>query len=107
MYDRYAREQRAGEVLAAMKASGERAKTGDTLARGSTTGRQHWCASAQLWLSWKEWAAGANEHPGSRKRFGTALEGHGFAAEKSQGVRGFRGLNRQASDEPDYASRYD
>jgi putative DNA primase/helicase len=74
------------------------------------TGKQHWCANARLWPSWKAWAEGANEQPGSRKRFGTALESHGLVAEKSQGLRGYKGLDLRSPPEPDgypdYGSRY-
>lgn len=51
-----------------------------------------WCSSAALWESWKSWAATANEREGSRKKFGQNLEARSFSAEKSQGVRGYRGL---------------
>jgi putative DNA primase/helicase len=57
------------------------------------TGREHWCASAQLWPSWQDWATRANERIGSRKTFGMALESHGYKAEKNQDIRGYRGLD--------------
>ena len=74
------------------------------------TGKQHWCASAKLWPSWQRWATAANERVGSQKRFGMALEGHGYTGEKSQEVRGYTGLDLKPSPEPDgyadYGSRY-
>ena len=46
------------------------------------TGRDQWCASAELWPSWQRWATAANEIVGSRKRFGMALEKHGYEPER-------------------------
>jgi putative DNA primase/helicase len=56
------------------------------------TGRDQWCASAELWPSWQRWATAANEVVGSRKRFGMALEKHGYKPDKNQGMRGYTGL---------------
>jgi putative DNA primase/helicase len=77
------------------------------------TGPQHWCASALLWPSWQRWATAANEPVGSRKRFGTALEGHGYPPERTKAIRGYRGLDLIPSEKPqpdfgagDYADRY-
>lgn len=55
-------------------------------------GKGSWHTSAALWDSWQEWATAANEFVGTRKRFGEALEGHGYQAEKMGGARGYRGL---------------
>jgi putative DNA primase/helicase len=57
------------------------------------TGRQHWCASSLLWSSWQRWATQAAEPVGSQKRFGTALESHGYQPERTSSIRGFRGLD--------------
>lgn len=74
------------------------------------TGKSQWCSSAELWPSWQTWATTANERVGSRKRFGMALEGHGFAAVKSQEVRGYDGIALRpppkADAYSDYGSRY-
>ena len=70
------------------------------------TGRQHWCAGADLWPSWQRWATAANEPVGSRKRFGMALESHGYTAGKSQEVRGHSGLALRPSAHADHGGRY-
>jgi putative DNA primase/helicase len=63
---------------------------------------RQWCSSAALWESWKGWAATANEKEGSRRKFSQNLEERGFAAEKSRGVRGYRGLIlKKAKDKQD------
>lgn len=69
------------------------------------TGRDQWCASAHLWPSWQRWATTANEPVGSRKRFAAALESHGFKPERTDAVRGYRGLDLIASEKPDAYSQ--
>ncbi len=77
-------------------------------------GKDQWCASAVLWPRWKDWAERANERVGSRKSLGMALEGHGYPADKSQGIRGYKGLGLKSPPEPstkgnphsDYGVRY-
>ena len=64
------------------------------------TGRDQWCASAELWPSWQRWATAANEGVSSRKRFGMALEKHGYEPERINGIRGFSGLGLKASEKP-------
>jgi putative DNA primase/helicase len=64
------------------------------------TGRQHWGASAQLWPSWQRWATAANEPVGSRKRFGLALESHGYPPERTDAVRGYRGIDLTPAEKP-------
>ena len=56
------------------------------------TGAAYWCASADLWESWKVWAEASNERIGSRKMFAAALEGHEYTARKSREVRGYDGI---------------
>ena len=69
------------------------------------TGSQQWCASAELWPSWQRWAAAANEVVGSQKRFGMALENHGYRPERTQAMRGFRGLDLNAIEKPNAFSQ--
>ena len=64
------------------------------------TGRDQWCASAELWPSWQRWATAANEGVSSRKRFGMALEKHGYEPERVNGIRGFSGIGLKASEKP-------
>jgi P4 family phage/plasmid primase-like protien len=73
-------------------------------------GKQHWCASKLLWPSWQRWATAANEVVGSRKRFSSALESHGYLLERTMATRGYRGLDliptEPNSGEGEYADRY-
>jgi putative DNA primase/helicase len=64
------------------------------------TGRQHWCASAELWPSWQSWATAANEPVGSHKRFGMQLAAHGYQPERTDAVRGYRGIDLIESEKP-------
>jgi putative DNA primase/helicase len=57
------------------------------------TGRNQWCASSVLWPSWQRWAAAAGETVGSHRRFGMALESHGYQPERTMAIRGYRGLD--------------
>ena len=57
------------------------------------TGRQHWGIGDRLWRSWKTWAEASNERPGSRKGFTHTMASHGHAADRSQEVRGYAGIN--------------
>jgi putative DNA primase/helicase len=52
-----------------------------------------WGIGAKLWQSWKAWAEANNERPGTRKAFAEAMAAHGYPADKSQGVRGYAGIN--------------
>jgi putative DNA primase/helicase len=56
-------------------------------------GREHWGIGAQLWKSWTEWAEANKEPPGTRKAFAEAMAAHGYAKDKSQGVRGYAGVD--------------
>jgi len=49
--------------------------------------------NAHLWGSFKSWAAANNEWVGSQKDFSQNLKNRGFLPDRSQRVRGFRGLN--------------
>jgi len=68
----------------------------DTLAQWveecCVTGRELWDIGDRLWKSWKSWAEANNERPGTRKAFAEAMAAHGYAPEKSQGVRGYTGI---------------
>jgi putative DNA primase/helicase len=57
------------------------------------TGKEQWCIGARLWESWKVWAEVNKEPPGSRKTFAEAMAVHGCARDKSQGVRGYAGID--------------
>jgi P4 family phage/plasmid primase-like protien len=70
------------------------------------TGRHHWGASAKLWPSWQRWATAANELVGSRKRFGAALDGHGYKPEKSQEIRGYAGLALKTAEDENAADPF-
>jgi P4 family phage/plasmid primase-like protien len=66
--------------------------------------KRQWGVGARLWQSWKGWAEVNNEAPGSRKAFAEAMAAHGFAKDKSQGVRGYSGIDLK-SGERSYADR--
>jgi putative DNA primase/helicase len=57
------------------------------------TGKGQWGIGAQLWQSWKAWAEINNERPGTRKAFAEAMAVHGYPTDKSQGVRGYAGID--------------
>lgn len=57
------------------------------------TGTGQWGIGAKLWQSWKSWAEANNERPGTRKAFAEAMAARGYPADKSQGVRGYAGIN--------------
>jgi P4 family phage/plasmid primase-like protien len=66
-----------------------------------TTGNRNlWGVGAGLWASYKAWAEANNEPPGTQKAFSQALKTRDFPPERSQLVRGFRGidLKTQATD---------
>lgn len=48
--------------------------------------------SKRLWPSWQRWASEAGEFVGSQKRFGMALEAHGFKPGSTGSSRGYRGV---------------
>jgi putative DNA primase/helicase len=57
------------------------------------TGANHWCASGDLWQSWKQWGEANNERVGSQKSLGSALDGHGYLRQRNEtGMRGYQGL---------------
>jgi P4 family phage/plasmid primase-like protien len=62
------------------------------------TGRAHWGVGERLWRSWKAWAEGSNEKPGSRKGFADTMAAHGHKASKSQHVRGYDGIDLAQRD---------
>jgi P4 family phage/plasmid primase-like protien len=62
------------------------------------TGKHLWGIGAQLWQSWKKWAEANNETPGARNDFSTALSELGYRPDKSQHVRGHRGINLKPSN---------
>ncbi|HEX3861071.1 MAG TPA: phage/plasmid primase, P4 family [Stellaceae bacterium] len=70
------------------------------------TGPSQWESSALLWPNWQDWATKANERVGSRRTFGMALESHGYSPEKSQDIRGFRGLALIPAERPSPYSGY-
>jgi P4 family phage/plasmid primase-like protien len=57
------------------------------------TGTGQWGIGAKLWQSWKSWAEANNERPATRKAFAEAMAARGYPADKSQGVRGYAGIN--------------
>lgn len=58
-----------------------------------TTGRWRWGSGERLWGSWKAWAERSNEPPGTRKAFAQTMIAHGYQPEKSQEIRGYRGID--------------
>jgi putative DNA primase/helicase len=72
----------------------------DTLARWideeCSTGPTLFGVGSYLWNSFKAWATANNEWVGSRKAFAQNLKARGFAPDKSQDVRGFRGITPRA-----------
>ena len=67
-----------------------------------------WESSADLWGSWKRWAEAAGEFVGTQKRFGQALEDHGFVPARDgtrANRRGYRGawLNRENTTDQWYS----
>jgi putative DNA primase/helicase len=52
-----------------------------------------WGIGAQLWQSWKAWTEANNERPSTRKAFAEAMASRGYPAKKSQGVRGYAGID--------------
>jgi putative DNA primase/helicase len=56
-------------------------------------GKGQWGIGGQLWKSWKAWAEANNERPSTRKAFAEAMAAHGYPANKSQGVRGYAGID--------------
>jgi P4 family phage/plasmid primase-like protien len=63
--------------------------------------RNYWETSARLWQSWKAWAERRNDEIGSQKSFGQTLDELGYRPEKSQGVRGHRGIRLRLAEERD------
>jgi putative DNA primase/helicase len=57
------------------------------------TGKEQWGTGARLWDSWKAWAETNKEPPGTRKAFAEAMAAHGYTKDKSQGVRGYAGID--------------
>jgi phage/plasmid-associated DNA primase len=72
----------------------------DTLARWideeCSTGPTLFGVGSHLWNSFKAWATANNEWVRSRKAFAQNLKARGFAPDKSQDVRGFRGITPRA-----------
>jgi putative DNA primase/helicase len=67
------------------------------------TGKGQWGIGALLWESWQKWCGANNERPGSRKGFTDAMSAHGYPKDKSQGVRGYAGIDLK----PDERNRAD
>jgi P4 family phage/plasmid primase-like protien len=86
------------------KASEEYFAEEDTIARWieecCTTGREQWGIGTRLWDSWAKWAEAGHEFAGSRKRFAQELIDRGYPAEKSQHIRGHRGLDLRPPPDP-------
>jgi putative DNA primase/helicase len=57
------------------------------------TGKGLWGTGAALWQHWQRWAEANKEPPGTRKAFAEAMAAHGYPKDKSQGVRGYAGVN--------------
>ncbi len=58
-----------------------------------------WQSSASLFTSWKTWATGTGEAPGSQKRFSQKLEARGFENKHSKTGNGFVGIELKLSYE--------
>jgi P4 family phage/plasmid primase-like protien len=57
------------------------------------TGKHLWGVGARLWGSWKAWSETNNEWTGTRKSFTQAMRERGFVPDRSQFVRGHRGID--------------
>jgi P4 family phage/plasmid primase-like protien len=57
------------------------------------TGGEYWGVGARLWKSWTGWAEANKEPPGTRKAFAEAMAAHGYPKDKTQGVRGYAGID--------------
>jgi putative DNA primase/helicase len=57
--------------------------------------------AAELYRSWKEWAEGAGEKPGSQKRFSQALDARGFASRRMEQGRQYQGIEVGGRPTPD------
>jgi putative DNA primase/helicase len=79
----------------------------DTFARWigecCVTGQQHWGIGTALWSSWKRWAEQNNEPPGSQKSFSQTMVARGFATDRSQRVRGFKGISLRSNPDDERA----
>jgi putative DNA primase/helicase len=64
-------------------------------------GKHLWGIGAKLWGSWKAWSDANNERTGTRKSFTDAMAAHRYVKGKSQGVRGYSGIDLN----PDERSR--
>jgi putative DNA primase/helicase len=62
------------------------------------TGKEQWGTGALLWQSWKGWTEANKEPPGTRKAFAEAIAAHGYAKDKSQGVRGYKGIDLKPNE---------
>jgi putative DNA primase/helicase len=56
------------------------------------TGPYRWGSGNLLWSSWKTWSERNNERTGSRKAFAQAMIERSYDVSKSQGVRGYAGI---------------
>jgi putative DNA primase/helicase len=71
---------------------GEEDTIGQWIEECCVTGKEQWGVGALLWKSWTGWAEANKEPPGTRKAFAEAMAAHGYAKDKSQGVRGYAGI---------------
>jgi P4 family phage/plasmid primase-like protien len=63
------------------------------------TGNHLWGIGAKLWSSWKAWSEANNEWTGTRKSFAQELKQRGFEPDKSQEVRGHKGIDLKPTGE--------
>ena len=59
-------------------------------------GKLQWGAGAVLWKNWCNWCEANKEPTGSQKGFSQNLASRGYLLDKSQGVRGFKGIALRA-----------
>jgi putative DNA primase/helicase len=63
-------------------------------------GKTLWDTGVKLWESWKRWSETNNERTGTRKSFAQEMTSRGFIPDKSQHVRGYKGLAIKPPAEP-------
>jgi putative DNA primase/helicase len=63
------------------------------------TGSKRFGIGVKLWSSWKPWADVHNVPAGNRTTFAESMKEHGHDPDKSQGVRGYSGIELKSSDD--------
>jgi putative DNA primase/helicase len=70
------------------------------IADSCVTNKEEFGVGDLLWRDWQNWVRENAEQPKSRKWFADQLDRRGYTPGKSQGVRGYNGINLNASRKP-------